>query len=212
MRFFPILLLFWSTQLLAQSNLYPVRKGELWGYINERGKIIIKPSFHAAKEFHGELAAVRQDGYYDFIDTTGRFIIDPVYDYVTPFHNGIAQVFVDGIPCLIDKAGKLLFKGVDYKKFIFLEDDKWMAQKDRDDYALIDKTGAVLFNGKVRSFYYKDGIGFLNNYDSSAAIDKNGNYIIPWGKYTQIAYAGPNRMWAYNPLGKRNILREYVYA
>jgi len=42
--------------------LFPVRVGELYGYINNRGQMVIKPQFDTAEKFHDGLALVAQGG------------------------------------------------------------------------------------------------------------------------------------------------------
>ena len=45
-----LFLLLQSTLLTAQTLVYPVRSGHKWGYVNSRGKWMIKPRYEAFSE------------------------------------------------------------------------------------------------------------------------------------------------------------------
>lgn len=65
---------------------------DLWGYMDENGKTVIKPKFAFAREFSEGLAAVEVDSKWGFIDTTGKTVIKPQYDAVGDFSSGMAGV------------------------------------------------------------------------------------------------------------------------
>src|SRR5579862_394911 len=58
-------------------DLFPVDVKGKWGYIDEKGKIVIEPTFESAANFTEGLAAVKANGKYGYIDRTGKFVIQP---------------------------------------------------------------------------------------------------------------------------------------
>ena len=90
----------------------------LWGYMDERGKVVINPVFREAGFFSEGVAKVIQPdsekGGCGYIDTKGRFVIPPIYDDGFPCYDGGIIVWfnqTDEQPdhfMLLDKQGKLL--------------------------------------------------------------------------------------------------------
>ena len=77
-----------------KGDLYPERQGEHWGYVNSKGKFIIKPVFDVAETFlrvaapNGtvlDVAKVKSGGLWGYVSREGIYFIDPDYDYVSNF-------------------------------------------------------------------------------------------------------------------------------
>ena len=85
------------------EGLAAVKIEQKWGYINQAGKIVIKPEFMGAQDFSEGLAAVIDvSGRWGYIDKTGKFVIpprfNPVLEFTTPpgkFSQGLAAVGAD---------------------------------------------------------------------------------------------------------------------
>ena len=98
-------IMFRSTFFGQNRQLYAFKAGNLWGYMNSNGKVVIKPRFYSAGQFSQGLAPVRINGTYGFIDQSGNISIKPVFDLALPFEYGIAKVFIEGKPFFIDVKG-----------------------------------------------------------------------------------------------------------
>lgn len=62
------------------EGLAGVKIGELWGYMDVDGNLLIKPQFMAAGFFSAGLAWVRvAEGKVGYINTKGEIAIDPIY-------------------------------------------------------------------------------------------------------------------------------------
>ena len=85
-KVFAFLLLFFSVaQLVAQQphELFPYRKGELWGFADKTGNIVITPEFEDHAFFNSQgLAIVRKGGLTGAIDQTGKVIVPFEFDDV----------------------------------------------------------------------------------------------------------------------------------
>lgn len=109
----------------AQSDLIPVKVGKYWGYANEKGELIINPTFLNAYTFANGLACVEarntvmpgyenvgfEKGLYGYINTKGNFVIKPQLMIASSFEFGAAIVRYVNKPefSVIDKNGKVLF-------------------------------------------------------------------------------------------------------
>ncbi len=90
--------------------------GDLFGYADTTGKIVIEPKYKGAEPFQEGLAAVnlsesanKYDSNYGYIDKTGNVVIVPGFSWTGPFSEGVARVQSSGKyknGGFIDKTGK----------------------------------------------------------------------------------------------------------
>src|SRR6187551_2876556 len=95
-----------------EAFLFRVPVDGKMGFINDRGEMIIPPTFQIAQEFAEGLCAVRVNGRYGFINNTGTLVIPAEFDYATQFVEGLALVYTNGKPQFITKLGTLAFPTV----------------------------------------------------------------------------------------------------
>ena len=77
----------------------------LWGFVDEEGKWVIKPKFRDAEDFSEGFAAVKLDGKWGYIKSDGKWLVEPRFYDAGPFEYGIAAVEDDDF-YVIDKTGK----------------------------------------------------------------------------------------------------------
>ena len=86
------------------AALFPIIENGKYGYIDQTGKVVIKPQFDTAKRFFEGLARVRVGDKWGFIDPAGRIVIQPQFeldrndhdnDPSLDFHEGMAAVSRD---------------------------------------------------------------------------------------------------------------------
>jgi hypothetical protein len=95
MKSFPIVLFLLFNQILFAQNgkLIPYRKGNLWGYSDLTGKVVIEPAFERTWLFSGDnLARVKKKGLIGYIDPTGKIKIPPQFSDASDFYLGSARV------------------------------------------------------------------------------------------------------------------------
>lgn len=177
------------------NNLFLIvnDEGNLYGFINNKGKVVINPQFLEVKEFTENLAAARDTitFQYGFINTTGKMVIPAKYSEVTKFSEGLALVNDGDKWLIIDKNGKTIAKCddmlSDYEYITIHEFHDGMALFIADGkYGYINKQGKVSIRP---SFDYaedfKNGIALTNvmteNENSTTYrigyIDKTGSYV-----------------------------------
>ena len=125
-------------------------KRPLYGFIDKKGNLIIKPKFNVACDFSEGLAAVRKYNkkYFGYINKKGKYVIKPKFNLAMSFSEGLAAVMIKDKWGYINKEGKVVIEpkfdtGYYYNLYYFSEG-----------------LAAVQFNGKW---------GYIN---------KEGNWIV----------------------------------
>jgi len=194
------LLISWAfTQKSYSQKLYPIQINEKWGYINEKGKIVIQPQFDEAERFSEGLALVSiglNDG---FIDAKGKLIIEPIYRCSHGFSEGLAAVAKDceGNWEYIDRNGKTViepkfswagqFRG-GLAEVLFVTNEQPFDQKT----GYIDKSGKFIIEPKFDSSEpFSDGLAMIAEdkkredgssayFNRKAFMDTKGNIVTPF--------------------------------
>lgn len=99
-----------------EGELYPVKKGGKYGFIDHTGKMVIEPAYTGAYRFVEGLALVLNDKKrFGFIDRQGKVVIDFKYTGVQPFSEGLATVWIGQDASVIDKTGKAIIESKETK-------------------------------------------------------------------------------------------------
>ena len=86
-------------------NGYLVQKDGRWGYLDRKGREIIRPQFESAWPFHEGLAAVRMNGRWGYINRRGNLVIRYKFSKPGNFSNGRAKVTYRGQRIYINRYG-----------------------------------------------------------------------------------------------------------
>ena len=77
-----------------------------YGYIDKKGRLVIKCKYDDAEPFCDGLACVQENGKWGFIDKSGKKVIPCKYEKAENFHNGLARVIKNkGKTGYVDKTG-----------------------------------------------------------------------------------------------------------
>ncbi len=68
-----------GARIFCDENGAAVRIGDLWGFINHDGSIMLEPKYEDARSFSNGLAAVEVNGLWGYIDTEGNMVIEPQF-------------------------------------------------------------------------------------------------------------------------------------
>ena len=80
---------------MFSKDLVAVKLDDGWGYVNSKGKVVIKGQFSEANPFSDNgLALVSVDGHYGYINTEGKFVINPMYSQARSFSDDSDIVLV----------------------------------------------------------------------------------------------------------------------
>jgi hypothetical protein len=143
-----------AQEKVPDSRLFTIEVKGRTGYVDNTGKIVIRPQFDEAWNFSEGLAPVRFDDRWGYIDKTGKVVIAPQFFQVSSFKEGLACVgaFFKSGPVndrvgnygYIDKSGKFVIKPQFGVAFSFSDG---LARIQTEDYkdGYIDKSGKVVF-------------------------------------------------------------------
>ena len=97
--------------VVIREGLYSFEQDEKYGFKNNDGQIVIKPSFYSVGQFSEGLASyLSAFESYGFIDTNGKVVIQPRYEAVGSFSEGMAAVSVDGNYGYINQKGDIVIE------------------------------------------------------------------------------------------------------
>jgi hypothetical protein len=172
-----------------------------YGFINQKGEIVIKPIFREAAEFMEGLCPARITGLYGFIDFTGEFMIKPQFDFARSFSDGLALVWIDEIPYFIDKNGNKKFECTGYSDIYDFKNNLCFVITKSEKFGILNKKGELIADTIFKYIDpFKDGITRVKGINDSekdpitgnrineiAIMDTAGNFTVPFGVLDQIS-------------------------
>lgn len=154
-----------------------------WGYIDESGNFVIKPTFNSAAEFQPNgLAVAGPKGKVGAINRSGSYVIKPKYDSISEFSEGLAiAIGEEGKFYVLDTTGKVIYESNNFiSNFkdgmaaiaVTLSDGKQL-------YGYIDRTGKMVIAPRYQyATDFSDGRAVVKlDTNDFAIIDKDGNVI-----------------------------------
>ena len=113
------------------------------GFINEKHRIVIPPTFDNARNFSEGLAVVIQNGKHGYINAKGKVVITPEYEWAYWFQHGLGSVKKNGKFGLIDREDKWVLKPT-YDGAIDPTRDGFWAYRLDGISEYLDKAGKVI--------------------------------------------------------------------
>lgn len=161
-------------------TVYPVQIGDHWGYVNEKGKYIVNPTFDSADYFSCGRARYSENGLIGYIDSNGRKAIEAVYSQGTTFSEEKAFVVRDGeeLECINTK-GEVLFSLEGVKKAYNFHESLSRIIDKGGKYKYVNDKGEVVLESKYQLCGdFHEGLAFVWNSDTYGFINKNGEIVI----------------------------------
>lgn len=173
-----------NNNVSGETNLFLIQNenGD-YGYIDNKGNVVIKPEYAYASEFSGGLACVclrtNSDGKYGYIDTKGKLVIKPKFDDARGFSEGLACVRIGdsekGKYGYINEKGKFVIETqFDYACNF---SDGLACVAVGKQYGYIDKTGEFVIQPRFKIKYgysnLEDGYDFS---DGCVPVEVKGKY------------------------------------
>lgn len=181
----------WGTHVdYSGDNLIPYRKGDLWGYSDSSGNVVIEPKYAHTYFFVGKLAFFSNTQQHSPDMTTGiltrdgKVLVEPV-DYMKSFIiSDSTALIMEGENYIIDyKGNKTPFTYHDFNSYFYFHSEDFYragispAQND-NGFFIIDATGKTLA-GPLSDFTiikpFNDGLAPATRSDGSQVyIDRTG--------------------------------------
>jgi len=159
-------------------HTYGINEGK-WGYLDNTGKMVIKPQFDEANGFNEGFAWVKSNGKYGYINKIGTIVIKPQFDIASNFFEGLAAVKIGTKWGYINKTGELVIKAQFDGCNNFKEGLAPVLIGNKIGY--INKGGQTIIDLR---FYmgqnFSEGLAPVQEKDKGnwGYIDKTGKYII----------------------------------
>lgn len=175
-----------------KNGLAAVLINGLWGFINTKGELVIKPQYEDRGEipsrrarwnetkqmyedqfsdwlyqFDKGQAWVQQNGRYGIIDTSGVFVVEPKYELVfdsgTELWRELKWFRQDGKYGLINRKGKVIFQPfVDSMADCRIVHDNLVWMKDNGLWKLLDQKGNEKLTQRYGKIAVCDGYTWIN--------------------------------------------------
>ncbi len=153
------------------EGLIVSKKGDKWGYVDEKGKMVIPFAFEKAWGFRGGKAFVYRNEKFGMIDKEGKFVTPLIYDDVSDADEGMILVSKKDKKGYIDFSGKQIIP-FDYTMAGNFRDGLAVVaisvgKDDRDEdihkYGFIDKSNQVIIPFSYDELYqFNDGLALMS--------------------------------------------------
>lgn len=178
-----------------EPRLYPVKIGELWGFIDRNGKMVIQPRYDwipAQNGYIDEMIIVHEKNKgFGFVGSNANMVIQPQYGETGFFSEGLAYVERGYDRGYIDKTGSMILRPPYKNLYPFHEGLAAVEENDKRKYGFIDRNGKLVIDaiydevglplaGEIEKYDrgFSDGLAAVKVGDKWGFIDKNGKMVI----------------------------------
>lgn len=182
-----LLLLFICFSTIGQDylNFVPYRKGDLWGFADRAGKIVIPCEYSSAKVFEENgFAIVEKNNKSTIIDSKGKQAFTPLPLTLVESNEGIYTTLYQDeksnfIWGYVNQMGEKI--GENYNSVSKFSEGLARVQNEKKKYGFIDKKGKLVIACKYSfAFDFQEGIAVVEKASRYGGIDKTGKMIIPF--------------------------------
>jgi len=110
-----------ETLNFCTESMLAVREKGKWGYINDKGDIIVRATYDTCTAFKYGYGRVKKGTKWGIVDRSGTEIFEPKYENILPGENGLF-IFYDKAWGVMDRTGNVLIKPTLYSVVPFEKD------------------------------------------------------------------------------------------
>ncbi len=201
----------------CSKKLYPALKntknGSIYGYINNKGEIVIQPKFDLAYDFNDNcLAIINENNKNGIIDLKGEYKVYPIYDSISPFKEDRAVFIKEGSMGIMDEEGNVITKK-SYGIVGYFNDGRAVVGDSKSGdykYGYIDRNGKEIIHLKYENAdNFKDDIALVKVKDYEySLIDKDGKILNSYKYYFVSQYGDGVMMFSETPEGAYGYIDE----
>lgn len=172
-------------QAKARTRLFRILQDKKFGFMDNAGRVVIKPQFDQADDFSEGLSLIEINRTKQFIDETGKVVIVPKdFEPINGFTNGLARGNITNTSPYtkgyIDKVGKL---AVDTKAMGACEFSEGLACVQSNKWGFIDPSGRYAIKPQFDEVsYFHDGLATVTFWDQSKAAQHKRGYLDKTGR------------------------------
>ena len=165
-----------------EAKIIPFRKGDLWGFSDPRGGIVLEPAYESAFLGLEGMGRIESNGLTGLVNADGKLLVSPKYNYIGDYNCGLAVFSIGG-----GLSGYLDTLGVEVipARYKFAADfvNGRAIVNDGQENKLIDKNGQEIAALPGLEMYYLDYFsearGLESHYDPSLIpVQRSDNYKI----------------------------------
>jgi hypothetical protein len=177
------------------EGMAAVKKGDKWGYINNKGEEIIPCEYTSAQKFSEGLAPVGKNDCVGFINPLGKIVIPLDFKFALPFSEGLAAVYKDDHWGFIDSKGQEIIPFAYTSASQFCDGLSLVMKEETPIY--IDKQGKQAFPIPVEdpcgAGVFSNGRAFIaKDYENFAVIDTKGEIVFTGNWFfSEFGFSGP---------------------
>ena len=163
---------------IEYGGLIWIMKNNLWGLLNQHGRLVLPCVFEDYYDFNNCRAWVKKNNKWAQINFEGEYLSDFLFDDVKIFMNGdIAEVKIHGRKHLIRKDGR--FISLPKYQSVCVYENGTVEVKINNKYGVIDDSGRFIIKPIYDRIYYMEyGYGIWLK-DNEGLTDLNGKIILP---------------------------------
>lgn len=182
----------------SAENLKIIEHNDKYGFVNDKGKMVIDTKFYSAKDFHEGLAVVLSDNGWEYINKKGKTVIKSqvLYDTAGNFSEGRAYVvhntrkqedngysYISDYIAYINKHGKIVIPFYEGGPYYYNFSSGLVAKQSGDAIycSYMDKNGKIILDSD-----YFEKTGWKNTTDASCHSFSEG--LLRVYKYTDDTY------------------------
>ena len=157
---------------LNKLLLYPYQHGDFSGFIDAKGKFVIKPMYDAASDFYEGLSVVSKNDSVYFINKQNVNPFGKIYSDALVFKNGIAPVKQNNKWFFINRQGQSISRT--YDEINELSDNVYVV-KLGDKYGALDHFGQTILEPKFDKLGdFKNDYAYYMEKGSYGFVSRNG--------------------------------------
>ena len=162
---------------LLNEDFFPFRNGNLWGYINDKGKEKLKPKYDWVEPFSEGLAMVGRVDFSGFIDKSGNVIVPITYDDAGNFINGFAWVQKGDFYGLVNNHGQLVLPAR-YDNVGEMQNDRIRVQRE-GKYGYYSNAISLKIAFRFdRAKPFENGFAVVTENEKKGLINRQGKYVL----------------------------------
>jgi hypothetical protein len=161
---------------LVKLELFPFKRGNLYGLMNHKGIEIYSPDYESINLFSEGLSLAVKGGLYGYIDKLNNVVIPFQFEFGSDFSNGRAIVEIGGKSGVINRAGKYILP-LEFNELGQYSEGLIYGVKD-SLFAFYDLMGNKVTEERFSDvFPFEKGISKVVVNGKQAFIDFSGSYV-----------------------------------
>ena len=171
-----------SNEPSGERPFFPAPIGTTWGFIDNRGNVVIPSRFESVRPFSEGLAAAKYEGRWGYINRSGAEVIPFRYRTAQSFHGGVAIVDT-GLPehpvGVINPSGAWITQPM-FRTLSATDgpDGLLFGQKEAGNGAnFYDRSGNLVLGPYSLAFPFAQGRARVKSENGEWIIDSSGNFI-----------------------------------